>query len=221
MGALSEEQVETAARPAGAQKIVGKKPRSVQLCNFRSAGKLSNENARVLTALHEGFARHLTTALDAYLGSGVKVKLAALDQVSVKEHLDCIPPFAYIVPFSLNVIPSTMILEFDTKLALPIIDMLLGGTGMAGETREPAEACELSEIEEEIMQDLISLIARQAEVGWGVPSMSLVAKRRIEVLALQQLCPPNERITVVKFEVEVAQLTGSFHIIFPPCSSTF
>jgi len=218
MGALSEEKVESTAkdvRSADAQNG-GDKPRSVHPCNFRSAGKLSNENARALTAIHETFARHLTSALDGYLGSGLKVKLETLDQLAVKEHIESIPAFRYIAPFSLSAIPSTMLLEFDIDLAFPIIDMLLGGTGTpANEAREAVEARELSEIEEEIMQDLVSLIARQAEVAWGIPSTSLAAGRRIEASALQQYCPPNERVTVAKFEVEVAGMTGSFQLIFP------
>jgi flagellar motor switch protein FliM len=177
---------------------------------------LSNENARALTAIQETFARHLTGALDAYLGSGVKVKLQTLDQLPVKDHIESIPPFTIVAPFSLSAISSTMVLEFDIDLAFPIIDMLLGGTGAPpSEQREPVEARELSEIEEEIMQDLTSLIARQAEVAWGVPGMSLAANRRIEASALQQLCPPNERVTVAKFEVEVAGTTGSFQLVFP------
>src|SRR5579871_4498930 len=56
------------------------KERTIYSCNFRSAGRLSNENARSLTSIHETFARHLATALDAYLGSGLEVKLSGLDQ---------------------------------------------------------------------------------------------------------------------------------------------
>ena len=223
MGALSEEQVESTARetrPAGTS--AGDTPRSLHPCNFRSAGKLSNENARALTAIHETFARHLTSALDAYLRAGLKVKLQTLDQLPLKDHIAGIAPFTYVAPFSLSAVPSTMILEFDIDLAYPIIDMLLGGTGTpADEAREPAEARELSEIEEEIMQDLASLIARQAEVAWGVPSMSLVAGRRIEASALQQQCPPNERVTLMKFEVEVAGIAGSFQLIFPTAFVNF
>jgi flagellar motor switch protein FliM len=212
MGALSEEQIEATAagKPGAGQQ------RSVHLCNFRSAGKLSNENARALTAIQDAFARHLTSALDAYLGSGVKVKLQALDQVPVKQHIQGIAPFCYIAPFSFSAISSTMVLEFDIDLAFPIIDLLLGGTGMPpAEVREAPEVREFSEIEEEMMQDLASLIARQAETAWGVPSTSLEPKRRIEASALERLCPSNERVTSAKFEVEVVGLTGSFQLIFP------
>jgi flagellar motor switch protein FliM len=109
-----------------------------------------------------------------------------------------------------------MIVECDIDLVFPIIDLLLGGTGTA-----ESEARELSEIEEELMQELTSLMARQAEVAWDVPSMSLAANPRTETPALQQVCAPNERVTVVRFEVEAAGIAGSFQLVFPTSLVTF
>jgi flagellar motor switch protein FliM len=184
--------------------------RSVQSCNFRSAGRISNENARALTLLHENFARYVANTLDAYLGSTVEVKLSTLDQVPVKDHIAEIPPLAYVVPFSGSAVPDTMILECGINLVFPMVDLLMGGAGHAGESTR-----ELSEIEEEIMQDVMLLIVRQAENAWHMPDLSLVAGRRVKPTALHQYCSPNEKLTCVKFEVDVSGTTGSFQLVFP------
>jgi len=194
----------------GGPKKAPSKQRSVHACDFRSAGRLSNENARSLTAIHETFARHLGNALDAYLGTGLVVKLQTLDQLPIKDHIASIPPLTYIVPFSLSTMPSTMIMECDIDLVFPIIELLLGGTGISVNGVR-----ELSEIEEEIMLDVTSLIARQAENTWHMPNMSLVANRRIKSSLLQQYCPPNEKVTLAKFEIEIAGMTGTFQLVFP------
>ncbi len=55
-----------------------------------------------MTAIHETFARQLASALDVYLGTAVDVKLQALDQLPLKEHVVAIPPLNYIVPFSFS-----------------------------------------------------------------------------------------------------------------------
>jgi flagellar motor switch protein FliM len=191
-------------------KSANSRERTVTSCNFRSASRLSNENARSLTAIHETFARLLASALDAYLGTGVEVKLSALNQLPLKDHIASIPPLSFIVPFSGSDIPSSMIVEFDIDLVFPMVDLLLGGTGgPANDTRE------LSEIEEEIMQDVILLIVRQAEHSWHMSSMLLTAGRRVKASLLHQYCPPNEKVTCVKFEIEVAGAAGSFQIVFP------
>jgi flagellar motor switch protein FliM len=194
---------------SGSRKAGGR-PRSVHPCDFRSAGRLSNENARSLTALHETFARRVVSALDAYLGTGLSIKLQTLNQLPVKDHIAGIPPLSYIVPFTLSTMPSTMILECDVDLVFPIIELLLGGTVTA-----VSSARELSEIEEEIMQDVTSLIARQAEGAWHIPHMSLVANRRIKSSLVHQYCPPNDKVTMAKFEMEIAGVTGTFQLVFP------
>ena len=100
-------------------------------------------------AIHETFAFHLSGALDTYLGTGVEVKLEALDQLPIKEHIAEIPPLCYIAPFSSN----TMILELDNELVFPMIELLMGGTGS-----ENGTARDLSEIEGEVMQDVVALL---------------------------------------------------------------
>jgi flagellar motor switch protein FliM len=212
MSTLSQEEIDARMR-ASRQSVIldaGGKPRSIQNYNFRSAGRLSNENARSLTAVHETFARNLASVLDAFLGTGVEVKLQTLDQHPIKEHIAGIPSLTYIVPFSVGVLSSTMILECDIDIVFPMLELLLGGAG-----RPLTEPRELSEIEEEIMQDVTTLLARQAETAWHMPTMSIVPGRRIKSSMMHQHCPPNERITQVKFELEIAGVTGSLCLVFP------
>lgn len=198
------------ASTQAAMRNTANKQRTIYNCNFRSAGRLSNENARALTSIHETFGRHLATALDAYLGTGLEVKLTSLDQLAIKDHIAATPPLTYIVPFSMSAQPSTMIVECDIDLVFPIVDLLLGGMGGPG-----GGARELSEIEEEIMHDVVLLIIRQAECAWHMPAMSMTANRRIKSTMLQQYCPPNEKVTCVKFEVDISGTTGTFQLVFP------
>jgi flagellar motor switch protein FliM len=181
----------------------------VQPCNFRSAGQLSNETARALTKIHETFARQVAGSLADYVGTELKVKLQALDQVLVRDYVASVPAFNYLASFPLSTVSSSLVLECDIKLIFPIIDLLLGGTGVAKN-----EPCELSEIEDEIMQDLTLLIARQVANAWGLPGSPLAAVR-VELAGLPGVFPINEKVTLVKFELEVAGITGTFQVVFP------
>jgi flagellar motor switch protein FliM len=193
----------------GSEKASGKQ-RAIHSCDFRSAGRLSNENARALTVLQEAFARLLANALDAFLGTGPAIKLQTLDQLPLRDHIAEIPALSYIVPFTLGTMHSSMVMECDIDLVFPIIELLLGGTG-----RSANGARELSEIEEELMQEVTSVIARQAEGAWHMEPMSLVPNRRIKSSAVQQYCPPNDKVTLAKFEMEIAGITGCFQLAFP------
>ncbi|HEY2856808.1 MAG TPA: FliM/FliN family flagellar motor switch protein [Terracidiphilus sp.] len=195
---------------AGAQSAVSADQKTVYSCNFRSAGRLSNENARSLTHIHEGLARHLASALDSYLGTDVEVKLSGIEQIAVKDHVAAISPLTYMVPFSLNNKRASMILECDVELVFPVLDLLLGGVGGTGETSR-----EVSELEEEVMSDVVSLIVRQAETSWHMPAMSVVQNRRIRSTVLHQYCVANEKVTVARFDIGISGVGGFLNLVFP------
>jgi flagellar motor switch protein FliM len=182
--------------------------RTVHSCNFRSAGRLSNEDARSLTAIHDVFARQLAIALDSQLATNLEVKLRGFDQLSLKDHQEGIP--SYIVPLSLGTLQGHIVVECDLHLVLMMLELLMGGSG---EVRD--EECELSEIDEEIMHDMVQVIAEEAEQVWRIPGLSMTVNRPIKPDALHRFCPPNEKIAVLKFGVYLAGTSGSFNFVFP------
>jgi len=210
LSALSQEDLEAAVKgsPGKGSQSADNRTRSVQPYNFRSAGRMSNENARALTAINETFASRLAVTLEDYLGTELAVKLRGLDQVSMQEHVAGVPSLSYVVPFHLRSVPCTVFVECDLDLVFPIIERLLGGAG------GPVDGLrELSEIEEEIVQDVTSLIARNAEQAWHIPAMSLEQSRRIKSSLMGQDCSPTERVSIFKFTIDMAGITGSFQLV--------
>ena len=59
------------------------------------------------------------------------------------------------------------------------------------------------------------LVARQAESAWKLPELSLTTNRRIKPALLDQYCAANEKVTVVRFEVELGGVTGALQFAFP------
>lgn len=190
--------------------VTGAKQKNIASCDFRSAARISNEDARVLTALHESFARTLAAALDGFVEKGLAVKLGALDQLRFEEHIAEMPPLFCTVPFSMRSTQVNMIMECDIDLALPLVDLLLGGTGSPfGNLRD------LSEIEEEIMLHVFLLIVRQAEASWHMPHGSLHAGKRVRPAMLDQYCAPNEKVTCLTFVVQMGETEGTLRLVLP------
>lgn len=190
--------------------MTDEKQKTVVSCNFRGAGRISNEDARVLSTIHESLARNLAIALDAFLGTGVEVRLGALDQMRFEEHVAAIPAFSCIAPFSMSPNSGAVIVECDVELVLPIIDLLLGGVGSPEGGRR-----ELSEIEEEIVMELFSLIVRQAETAWRQPSGTLTPGKCVKPVMLDQYCLHGEKVTCVKFNIEIGETAGAFQLVLP------
>jgi flagellar motor switch protein FliM len=212
MSALNQEQVKPGIDPAipSEQRKNAIKPQSIQPCSFRSAGHLSNENSRTLTSIHETFARNLAGTLRAYIRTDVKIKMLSLDQFSVKDHSETISAFGYIAKFPLSSATTHVVVECESDLVFPMIDLLLGGRDIS-----QSEIRDLSEIEDEIMLDLALVIARQAEGAWNIPGISVATGSPIDSETLNAIFPASEKLVVARFEIEVAEIIGTFQVVFP------
>ncbi len=186
------------------------KPRNVHPCNFRYAGRLSNENARALSSLHEKFALQVTSALQVYLGASIKLKLLSLEQKMTQDYVTELSSKTLLVPCAVDVMESSMLLQLDTALAFPIIDLLLGGAGMPEESSR-----ELTDIDEEIMESVTVLLVREIERAWKSLNLSLTLGRSIKPTAIPHLFPVTERLVLLMFEMEIGEIVGSFSIVLP------
>jgi flagellar motor switch protein FliM len=184
--------------------------RTIHSCNFRYAGRLSNENARALTVLHEKFALNVTNSLELYLGTSLRLKLVSLEQMASLDYRNGIASSNYLLPCALNVMESNLLMEIDIALIFPIIDLLLGGAGTASDT-----ARELTEIDEEIMQSVTALIVKQIESSWQTLNLSLTPGRCIKPAMIQQVFLANEKLVLLIFEMTVGGTTGPFNIVLP------
>ena len=197
---------------AGAGAVVSSEQEGhvVHSCNFRYAGRLSNENARTLTSLHEKLALNVSNALQLYLGASlVRLKLVSLEQKSMQDYLKDIASSSFLVPCALNVLQSKMLMHMDNSLVFPMIDLLLGGTGAAGEATR-----ELTDIDEDIMESVSSLIVQQIERTWSSLNLTLSLGRAIKSTAVPQVFA-NEKLVLLIFEFEVGEIRGPFTLVLP------
>jgi len=188
----------------------GPKHRTIHSCNFRYAGRLSNENARALTSLHEKFALNVTTSLELYLGTSLHLKLLSLEQMAIVDYIGGMAANSYLLPCALNVMENNCLLEMDGSLVFPIIDLLLGGAGAAWE-----DSRELTEIDEEIMQSVTALIVKEIESSWRTLKLSLTPGRCIKPGQIQQVFLANEKLVLLMFEMTIGDTSGSFNLVLP------
>jgi flagellar motor switch protein FliM len=180
----------------------------VQPCNFRMAGRLSNEDTRSLMAVHESFGHQLADALELYLSVAVEVELLNIDQMTLKEHLECTP--FLIVPLSLGTFPGHPLIEFDERLALTFIEVLMGGSGEPGDGNYV-----LSEIDKEIMSDVIELVAAETERAWRIPGVAVTMNAGISPEAIHRFCSSAEKLTVLYFGIKISSASSFFKLVLP------
>jgi flagellar motor switch protein FliM len=190
---------------------VQSKARSIHSCNFRYAGRLSNENARALTSLHEKFALNVTNSLEVYLGTSIRLEMLSLEQLTLQDYISSVAPNTYLLPCALNVMESNLLMEMDIRLIFPIIDLLLGGAG----TTSSDEPRELTEIDEEIVESITALIIKEVDRSWRALNLSLTPGHCIKPALITQIYPANEKLVLLMFEMTIGTTTGSFKIVLP------
>jgi flagellar motor switch protein FliM len=206
MSTLSQATVGTRAQSAGPGQSSEPRANSrlIHNCNFRAAGRLSNEDARAVTALHETLANYIAAAFDAQFGASIDIKFAELNQTTAHEHVAAVPAFCFVVQSSSGLVT----VEIDMDLVFPIIELLMGGIGNA----KTADR-DLSEIEEEVMLDIAALIVQKAEAIWSIPGLSVAPDSRIKPSSMLQTFRPTEKLTVLRYEASLANAKGTFNLV--------
>ena len=185
--------------------------RTLTACNFRQSARISKEQLRAVSQLHELFARNLTHSLGAYLRLAFEVNLVSAEQLNYGEFLQRIPEVTYLVSMTLRPMGVSAAIEIDLPLAFPIIDVLLGGPG-----RAEASVREITEIEEQILESVVKIIGRELEGTWlPVLDVQFAFDARLRQADISRLMPPSEKILSLSFEIRMPESRGMLNIALP------
>jgi len=186
----------------------------VERWDVRRAGQIGREQLQALTALHENFARSLTHALGAYLRTAFTATLVSAEHLSYREFLQSVPENTYLASCHLQPVGVNCALQLDLKVALPIIDLLLGGQGSA-----VAATREITEIEEQILESVARLVCRELGAAWQALSLEVSFDERLEAAAAQQLMPLEEKTLSLNFEITMPEVRGGLNLAVPAAVS--
>lgn len=179
-------------------------------CNFRSAGRLSNDSIRHLRTMHDTFARNLSHSLDLFLGAPLEIKLVNVEQIGSREFVSSLATGCYLIPFTLMPMQSRVIAKFDNAMLFPLLDLLLGGTGEPEETLR-----ELTDIDEELIRSVTELIGVQLERTWKACEVSVMPSPSIKPAVAGQLFLTEERTVALNFEIVLGQTQAGMRIVLP------
>jgi flagellar motor switch protein FliM len=212
---LTQEEIDALFRAAQGRVAEKSKAapeeRTLTAANFRQSARISKEQLRSVSQLHELFARNLTHSLGAYLRLAFEVNLVSAEQLNYGEFLQRIPEVTYLVSMTLRPMGVSAAIEIDLPLAFPIIDVLLGGPGRA----EPTVR-EITEIEEQILESVVKIIGRELEGTWApVLEVQLAFDSRLRQADISRLMPPSEKILSLSFEIRMPESRGMLNIALP------
>lgn len=203
---LSQDEIDalfSAAQPRQKSRAAAPK-KHVERCDLGKSKTLSAEQIRDVNILHEGLARRLGDSLDTYLRTSCGMNLVAVEQLRYSEFLGRVPELSYLASLRMLPIDAGALILMDLSMVFPIIDLALGGSG--GDATVPRDT---TEIEDQIMETVISLIARDLQITWApVVTFDIQFAQRQPLSQAYALMLPNERILSLNFEIRLLELRG-------------
>lgn len=208
---LKQDEIDALFEAAHSTELASKSdPRArVIPYNFSSAGQISTEQLRAISLLNDLFARNLTHNLGAWLRSRFQVNLVSAEQIPFNDFLLRIPEISYVASIRLEPLGALSVLQLDLALVPPVVDLLLGGDGKAGPSRE------MTDIEESIVASVVEIISRELTVAWQPVGLSFNFERRQMQTQAARIMPVGEKTLCLSFEIRMPHASGLVNLAFP------
>ena len=184
-------------------------PKEAESYHFSRAGQISTEQMRVITTVNDLFARNLMHTLGAWLRTEFQVNALPSDQMNFEECVGHLVDPTYLCSIRLEPLGAIGLMEVDLRLASPIVDLLLGGTGRSEAPRA------LTDIEELILGSVVRLVVKELNTAWHPVGLQFTFEKRATSAQAARMLPAGERTLAVGFEVRMPEATGVLTLWLP------
>ncbi len=188
----------------------GMPAQNVSSYDFRRPSRLTKEEIRTLTGIHETLARLLANSLSAYLRCVVEVSLVSVSGVTYAEYQQALPNPTGLTVLSSPPFEGGMILEVNQSLLLAMIDRLFGGPGLLG-----SEGKHLTTLEQTVIQKIVRRVLPDLVEAWK-PAVPL--QPEIEVFETNPqfvgAASAGDMVMFVSFEVQLPKASGFASLCF-------
>lgn len=200
-------------QPTGDVTLEPVDDREVVVYDFKRPERVSKEQLRAVTALHESFARNLGATLSSFMRSIVDVELAGVEQLTYSQFILSLPNPTCFALLTAEPLEGSLILEINPSILFPIIDRLLGG-GRAATTIPDRP---LTNIEFRLAKKIMDYAIEQLDEMWQhvLPGAAFAIAGTESNPQLVQIVPPNEPVVLVTFEVSMGEVSGVISLCLP------
>jgi flagellar motor switch protein FliM len=207
---LNQGEIDAMVRAASGGGAVRTSGPVVQPWDIRQAGQIGREQLQAINQLHELFARNLTSSLGGFLRVVFDCRLVSAEHLTYREFLQRVPEKTYLASCDLAPFGSVGVLQFDLGIAYPVIDIMLGGEGKAGDVNR-----ELTEIEDQILEGIVRIICRELQTTWQAIKLEFNFGASLQMSHVQRLMPPDEKNLCLSFEIKLSESSGTLNIAIP------
>lgn len=171
-----------------------------QVVDWRRRSRFGRDHVRALSAVHEVFARRLSSSLGGALRAVVRVEPAGADQMTYDDYTRSLPSPGVFAVVTLAPLPGAAVLKLDTGVALQMVDRLLGGRGRPVGIRRPTD------LELPLIRDLCGVATRCLGEALSAPLDVRVQLGDVETSPQAvQVTSPDDMVLLLSFRLRIAQ----------------
>jgi flagellar motor switch protein FliM len=209
---LSQQEIDAVFQSTQGRQAEKTGTKRAALFDFRRPDRIAKSQLRAIHQLHDNFVRNLVSSLSAYLRSYLIINLVSVEQLSYSEFLECLPSPTCIASLSLKPYDGNAVLELNSSLIFPILEILLGGDGKLQFNSQR----EITEIEQVLLDGLFRLILRDLREAWKFVTQIDFAIDTIETEPqFLQILAPTEAVVAVAIEIRIGDSIGMMNIAMP------
>ncbi len=209
---LSQREIDSVFKSLQGEKGNEQLAQKAELFDFRRLDRIAKSQLRAIHLLHDNFVRNLVSGLSAYLRTYLMVNLVSVEQLSYAEFLECLPSPTCIASLGLKPYDGNAVLELNSSLIFPILEILLGGNGKASTSIQR----EITEIEQNLLDGLFRIILRDLKEAWkGVTTIDFSVESLETEPQFLQILAPTEAVVAIAIEIRIGETIGMMNIAIP------
>jgi flagellar motor switch protein FliM len=189
------------------------KEKSYSIYDFKKPNRISNDQFKAFSTLHDKMIRSTVTDLSAMLRKIVDIKLYSIEQMTYGEFILSIPQITSLSTLSIKPLEGRIVVECNPGISHKIIAELLGsGAISAAENLER----ELTDIEIEVFNHFYELVVKHLKGAWrDVSSVNFKIESKETNANAIQIISDHEIVLLVVLEITIDDESGFLSICYP------
>jgi len=196
-----------------AEEQVISKEKNYSIYDFKKPNRISNEQFKAFSTLHDKMLRDLITDLSAMLRKIVDIKLYSIEQMTYGEFILSIPQLTSLNTLSIKPLDGRIVIECNPGISHKIIAELLGSGAVAASDNLDRE---LTEIEVNIFEHFYKMFIKHLYRAWDeVTTLNFKIESRDTNANAIQIISDHEIVLLVVLEITIDEESGFLSICYP------
>jgi flagellar motor switch protein FliM len=189
------------------------KEKNYSIYDFKKPNRITNEQFKAFSTLHDKMLRDLITDISAMLRKIVDIKLYSIEQMTYGEFILSIPQLTSLNTLSIKPLEGRIVIECNPAISHKIITELLGSGAVSASDNLDRE---LTEIEVEIFDHFYQLLVSHMYTVWDeVTTLNFKIESRDTNANAIQIISDHEIVLLVVLEITIDEESGFLSICYP------